>query len=174
MNEKAACKAVFSRATGLGLEPRYSGPKPDVLPLDDPVSYVYRFERKRNNAAKPWLLAYHKVHFFSAFYTPHQTFGALYYSSMNILFGKRPKRLTPEEMRERVNLGSLRPEERADIEKIFHTALYGYDGIEKRSGISRDEFERGIKWLQDNPHKHSLEADDIKRVQSQFEKELRD
>ncbi len=23
-------------AGGLGLEPRYSGPKPDVLPLDDP------------------------------------------------------------------------------------------------------------------------------------------
>ncbi len=24
-------------AAGLGLEPRYSGPKPDVLPLDDPA-----------------------------------------------------------------------------------------------------------------------------------------
>ncbi len=26
-----------SRAAGQGLEPRYSGPKPDVLPLDDPA-----------------------------------------------------------------------------------------------------------------------------------------
>lgn len=27
-------------AAGLGLEPRYSGPKPDVLPLDDPAMTI--------------------------------------------------------------------------------------------------------------------------------------
>ncbi len=33
---KNTIPGVFLRAGGLGLEPRYSGPKPDVLPLDDP------------------------------------------------------------------------------------------------------------------------------------------
>lgn len=28
-------------AAGLGFEPRYSGPKPDVLPLDDPAIFLY-------------------------------------------------------------------------------------------------------------------------------------
>ena len=30
-------------AAGLGLEPRYSGPKPDVLPLDDPAIIVFYY-----------------------------------------------------------------------------------------------------------------------------------
>ncbi len=37
-------EAGISFAAGLGLEPRYLGPKPSVLPLDDPATMkiIYR------------------------------------------------------------------------------------------------------------------------------------
>lgn len=36
VNERNGTVRLMLTAGGQGLEPRYSGPKPDVLPLDDP------------------------------------------------------------------------------------------------------------------------------------------
>lgn len=54
-------KSCFSRAGVQGLEPRYSGPKPDVLPLDDtPIFYAFSYAA----------IAYHTYNIFSALSIP--------------------------------------------------------------------------------------------------------
>lgn len=45
-------------------------------------------------------------------------------------------------------------------------------GVE--AGISQSEFESAMLWLEQNPHKHVLEADDIELIKKYFEEHLKD
>ena len=68
-------------------------------------------------------------------------------------------------------LHSLDKRERADVEQLFRGDLYE---LGKEKGIDRSEAEAGIQWLRDNADKHSLEDDDINRVESHFNHHLKD
>lgn len=67
--------------------------------------------------------------------------------------------------------GKLEPDERIEVEKLFRADLME-PGIEE--GISREEYERVIQWLDMNPRKTVLEPDDIAMIKRYFEDNLRD
>lgn len=84
-----------------------------------------------------------------------------------------PKRVTHEEWKKiRSNLyGKLDERERAELEKFFRADL-SESGIE--SGISREEFEAGMRWLEENMGKHEFEDDDLHSIRKYFEEHLKD
>ena len=67
--------------------------------------------------------------------------------------------------------GKLDELERAEVEKLFRADLME-NGIE--AGISRPEYEQAMLWLEKNPRKHVLEANDIELIKKYFEEHLKD
>ena len=95
---------------------------------------------------------------------------------MNIfqeLFGPSPgKRVTKAEMDEIMNrLHDLDERERHDVEMLFRGDLEE-EGMQ--SGISREEFDRAVTWLRENMSKHSLEENDIEKLERYFKEHLVD
>jgi hypothetical protein len=88
-------------------------------------------------------------------------------------FGSPKKRITEMEMDEiRKSLHQLDERERRDLAMIFNSSLN--DKSERIKGISREEYDLGIGWLKDNKSKHSLEDNDIEKVEKYFEEHLKD
>lgn len=90
------------------------------------------------------------------------------------LFGNDvPKRVTGEEMKEIMSnlYGKLDEDERLEVEKLFRADL-NEPGIE--SGITQAEFDAAMSWLEQNPRKHVLEADDIELIKKYFSEHLKD
>ncbi|MEY3784605.1 MAG: hypothetical protein RLZZ230_927 [Candidatus Parcubacteria bacterium] len=92
---------------------------------------------------------------------------------MGLFFADKPKRVTPEEMKEIMHnlYGKLEKDELIEVEKLFRSDMYE-SGLE--AGISRSEFEAAMQWLESNPKKHVLEADDIALIKRYFEEHLKD
>ncbi len=92
---------------------------------------------------------------------------------MGLFSSDTPRRVTQDEMKEIMSnlYGKLDEEERIEVEKLFRSDLYE-SGVE--AGISQVEFESAMLWLQQNPHKHVLEADDIDLIKKYFEEHLKD
>ena len=88
-------------------------------------------------------------------------------------FSSAPKRVTKEEMKEIMSnlYGKLEENERVEIEKIFRADLYE-TGVE--SGISQNEYDAEMKWLEENKSKHVLEEQDITLVKKYFAEHLAD
>ncbi|MCA9360595.1 hypothetical protein H6789_02665 [Candidatus Nomurabacteria bacterium] len=88
-------------------------------------------------------------------------------------FDSTPKRVTKEEMKEIMSnlYGKLDEEERIEVEKLFRADL-NEPGIEY--GISQLEFDAAMAWLEANPSKHKLEADDIENIKKYFAEHLKD
>lgn len=84
-----------------------------------------------------------------------------------------PKRVTKEEMRKIMSnlYGKLDKEERMEVEKLFRSDMHE-SGIE--AGITQAEFDAAMQWLEQNPKKHKLEADDIAHIKHYFAEHLRD
>jgi len=92
---------------------------------------------------------------------------------MGLFSSNLPKRVTKLEMQEIMHnlYGKLEPDERIEVEKLFRADLME-PGIEE--GISREEYERVIQWLEMNLRKTVLEPDDIAMIKRYFEDNLRD
>lgn len=96
------------------------------------------------------------------------------YMNMGLgIFGSRPNRVTHEEWEKiRLSLYSkLDKRERNELEKFFRADL-NEPGVE--SGITREEFESGMKWLRDNMGKHEFEENDLVLIEKSFEEHLKD
>ncbi len=88
-------------------------------------------------------------------------------------FGNNKKRVIKSEMKEIMNnlYSKLDKRERDEVEKLFRADLME-SGNE--SGISREEFDNTIKWLEENKRKHVLEDSDIENIKKYFEEHLKD
>jgi BMFP domain-containing protein YqiC len=86
----------------------------------------------------------------------------------------KPKRVTKQEWKKIwSNLyGKLDKYERDELEKLFRADMHEANFLEE--GISREEFESAMQWLEANPRKHKFEADDIAHIKQQFEIHLKD
>lgn len=83
-----------------------------------------------------------------------------------------PKKVSQREMEDvQKKLHDLDDRERADVEKLFRGDLYE---LGKEKGIDANEAKAGIDWLRENPEKHSLEDDDIDKVERHFGRHLKD
>ena len=89
------------------------------------------------------------------------------------LFGPSTPRVTKEEF-ERIQsrlYGKLDETERAQIELLFRADL---DEAGSQRGITQQEFDAAIAWLEDNKSKHVLEDSDIALVKEYFAEHLQD
>jgi hypothetical protein len=95
------------------------------------------------------------------------------YCDMGFFGPSLPKRVTKEEWKEIMSnlYGKLDERERIELEKFFRADL-DEPGVE--TGISRPEFEAGMKWLRDNMKKHELESDDLNLFEKYCEEHLKD
>lgn len=90
------------------------------------------------------------------------------------LFGPNlPKRVRKEEFKEIMSdlYGKLDEDERVEVEKLFRADL-NEPGIE--AGITKQEFDAAIAWLEQNRGKHVLEDDDIELIKQYFAEHLED
>lgn len=90
------------------------------------------------------------------------------------LFGPSlPKRVTKEEFKRIQNrlYGELDSTERSQVEMLFRADLEE-EGVQ--SGITQNEFDAGIRWLEENMSKHVLESSDIETVKQYFAEHLQD
>lgn len=67
--------------------------------------------------------------------------------------------------------GKLDEKERAQVEMLFSSDLHEPG---TQSGITKEEFEAGIRWLEENKSKHVLESSDIELVKQYFAEHLKD
>ncbi len=67
--------------------------------------------------------------------------------------------------------GKLDEAERVEVEKLFRADLYepGDD-----AGITQEEFDAAMRWLEENKTKHVLEDDDIASINTYFTTHLQD
>lgn len=93
---------------------------------------------------------------------------------MHLFFDSdKPKVVTKEEFKQIKSrlYGKLDEKERAQVEMLFSADLHE-SGSE--SGITQEEFDTGIRWLEQNKSKHMLEDSDIELVKQYFVEHLRD
>lgn len=87
----------------------------------------------------------------------------------------RPKRVTEREFKDITNrLSDLDTTERNQVEILFRPALFDSERGRHEPGISPDEAKLGITWLRDNKDKHSIEDDEIDRLEKYLDEHLID
>ncbi len=89
-----------------------------------------------------------------------------------IFYSSAKKKVTKEEMdsiqRRLHSLSSIR---RREIEQLFRGDLYE---LGEEEGITREEFEAALVWLNENSDKHTLRESDIALMTRYFNEALKD